>query len=52
MTRPLNWQPLASADPIPGNAVTVEQGADHYRDISRAISNARVALKDLMSAGD
>lgn len=52
MTRPLNWQPLASADPIPGNAATVEQGADHYRDISRAISNARVALKDLMSAGD
>lgn len=52
MTRPLNWQPLASADPTPGDAATVEQGADHYRDISRAISNARVALKDLMSAGD
>lgn len=43
--RPIDWTPLASRDPVPGNPEVVAQAAAHYAGIAQAISTAAARLR-------
>lgn len=47
MSRPLNWHPLASSDPVPGSPDGLENGATHYARIATSIGAASISLTDV-----
>ncbi|WP_062070529.1 hypothetical protein [Demequina sediminicola] len=48
MASPYTWVPLTSGEnPVPGNPVTIENGAAHCSTLAVAIENASGSLKDI-----
>ncbi|PJI94969.1 putative T7SS-secreted protein [Luteimicrobium subarcticum] len=43
----MNWEPLAPADPVPGDPSTSEQGGRHYLAVADAMDRARTSLTRL-----
>jgi Putative T7SS secretion signal domain len=50
--RPLDWSPLASGDPVPGDPDRVEQLGRHYQRVASAISDAATKLRRIAEHQD
>jgi hypothetical protein len=47
--RPIDWQPLADNDPVPGDPVAVADLARHYRRTAEAIQAAAAGLRKIIA---
>lgn len=43
----MNWHPLTTTEPIPGDPDVVRNGGNHYREVATAIDGANKALKTI-----
>lgn len=50
MSRPVDWSPLRSSDPTPGDPEAVAALARRYRDTAQAIADAATRLKGLVDS--
>lgn len=50
--RPVDWSPLASSDPVPGDPDQVEQLSKHYQQVALAISDAAAKLRRIAEHQD
>jgi hypothetical protein len=48
-TRPVNWQPFADRDPVPGEAIDTRDLARRYSRTAEAISTAAARLRELIN---
>ena len=48
MSRPVDWQPLVSSDPVPGDPVTIQSMARRYGDLADELGAQVTVLQQIM----
>lgn len=48
----MNWYPLTSSDPVPGEPTVVLESGRHYRDVANAIGRTKNSLNEIATMSD